>query len=392
MAPKTRLLVFMHLLPQGGAERFTYELLKLIDRDRFDVALLTRWRRRESETDFYEPLIRELGIPIYRLMPSVSLFAWWHRRLYRWLRTPLALLQRVAARLLMGKLLDTFDVISVVQIENYQLMQPLVRDNERLIVHLMSHRFQYRFDPYTDCLPGRRYRFTYFDEKMREEWATNPACRDAETMDFPLSMDFSGRPVLASCARVEPPYRIGVFMRISPERPVVGILEAFRELRGMVDAELWFYGRGETALLEPELERLGIRESTRFRGHSPDLIRTLREDGLAMAWMPCGGRDGTTIGYAAVEIGSVGFPMRFWSHHADVASAEACAATGGAFLSFDDPRMLAEETANALQDAEALRESGVRLRNWIIAHHSMEPHVRRLEEWYERIAAANRRP
>src|SRR5207248_2749280 len=144
------------------------------------------------------------------------------------------------------------DLINPVQIENYYLLQPLLPGNERVTIHLMSHRFQYQFDPYADCLPGRRYRFTYLERGMVDEWSKS-ACVGAEAIYFPLSMDFTRRPLVAGSLHIRPPYRIGVFIRFSTERPFSGILAAFRKLRDEVDAELWLYGRGDPALLEPDL-------------------------------------------------------------------------------------------------------------------------------------------
>ncbi|MEK6372947.1 MAG: hypothetical protein AABO58_09635 [Acidobacteriota bacterium] len=383
MTPKKPRLLFVigHLF-QSGAERFTYEVLKGIDRERFDVELLTK--RRITPRDYYYDRIRALGIPIHTRLPlwlgRVQRRA---RPLFLLFRRPIEALYRRHARLALGDLLDHFDVINAVQIENYYLLQPLLRDNRRVVVYLMSHRFQYAFNPYADCDPGRTYRFVQFDPSLREEYADAP-CRGAETILFPLAIDLSGTADLSKSARIEETYRIGVFIRLAPDRPISGIFRAFALLRQQVDAELWLYGRGNPALYEKELRELGVRENVVFRGHTANIEKTLREDGLSVVWMTS---FGPMIAYASIEVAGYAFPMLFWNQHGRMPPDEIRARTGGAIESFYDPENLAEATVRALRQPEQLRALGRRLRAHVLERNEISGSIRGLEEALQRIAA-----
>jgi glycosyltransferase involved in cell wall biosynthesis len=376
---KLRVLFVIGHLVQSGAERFTYEVLKAIDRERFDVALLTKSRILPS--DYYYEKIEALGIPIHRRLPL------WYGRLqrharplYLGLRPLIDFIYRLLTKPRLRALLDSYDVINAVQLENYYALQPILRDDDKVITYLMAHRFQYSFEPFADCEPGRKYRFALFDPVMREEFAGS-VCEPVEEIHFPLVIDLSATADLSEHARIEPPYRIGVFVRLARDRPLVGILEAFAALRREgIDAELWLYGRGDRKLFAKEIDELGIRDHVSFRGHTESIERSLRDDGLSMVWMTS---YGPVIAYSSIEVGSYAFPMMFWNQHGTMSPEEILKRTGGAIESYYDPAGLAHATAQSIRD-QSLRERGRRLRAYIIEKYDVSNHIRDLEE---RIAA-----
>jgi glycosyltransferase involved in cell wall biosynthesis len=250
----------------------------------------------------------------------------------------------------------------------------------------MAHRFQYTFDPFDDCEPGREYRFALFDPVMREEFQGS-VCEPVEEIHFPLVIDLSATIDLSGCARIEPPYRIGVFVRLARDRPLGGILRAFAALRRehAVNAELWLYGRGDRGLFAKEIDALGIREHVSFRGHTHSIERTLREDGLSMVWMTS---YGPVIAYSSIEVGSYAFPMIFWNQHGTMPPNEILARTNGAIESYFDPAALARATAHALREG-SLRDRGRRLRQYIIDTYDVANHIAALEERLAAIAAGN---
>lgn len=381
---KTRVLFVIGHLVQSGAERFTYEVLKAIDRDRFEVALLTKSRIRKS--DFYYDKILALGIPIHRRLPLWYGRMQRHARpLYLALRPLVDFAYRLWAKPRLARLLDGYDVINAIQIENYYALQPVLKDDTRVITYLMAHRFQYSYDPLEDCERGRRYRFAIFDPVMREEFAQS-GC-DVEEIHFPLVIDLSATADLSSHARIAPPYRIGVFVRLARDRPLVGILRAFAALRAKgVDAELWLYGRGDRELFAKEIDSLGIRDHVSFRGHTNSIERTLREDGLSMVWMTS---YGPVIAYASIEVGSYAFPMIFWNQHGTMPAAEIARATGGAIESYYEPAELAQATFEALREGDGLRDRGRRLRRYVLERYEVSKHIRGLEDRIVAIAAEN---
>ena len=381
---KIRVLFVISHLVQGGSERFTYEVLKAIDRERFEPVLLTKRRRRVR--DYYDALIAELGVPIIRKLPIFYGRVRHHARpLFRLLRHPLEALHRFVASMRMGNLFDQFDLICPVQIENYYLLQPLLEDNEKVITFLMSNAFQYKVNPYRDCIPGRRYRFTVFDRRLIDDWRGEP-CSNAEAIHFPLCMDLSGRPDLSKSARRVGRPRIGVFIRLSRERSFSGLFQAFRDVVAQTDAELWVYGRGNPAMFHDELVRLGIDKHVVFKGHAVSIADTLRKGELSLVWMTCFDE---TLGYASVEVASLGFPMLFWNLGRE-SSEEIAAHTGGALRSHREPQQLAQATLDDLGDPEGAALRGRLLRYWVTETYDIRRHIEALQERMEDIVRENR--
>jgi O-antigen/teichoic acid export membrane protein/glycosyltransferase involved in cell wall biosynthesis len=385
---KTSVLLVIAHLGQGGAERFAFEVLKSLDKNRFDVAVLTK--RRPWRGDYYDDKIQALGIPVHRDLP---IFLHYARRLAPriWrippVRWSIETLHKISAGFTIGGLLDRFDVIEIVQIEYYYLIQPLLKDNSKLLIHLMSAGFQYRHErPYADCRPGRKYRFTIFDPSFRDDYI-DANCKDADVLEFPLAIDLSHTSDLSACARFEPPYKIGMFIRITPERPVDGILRAFAIVAKSVDAQLIWYGHGDPAQFLPLLNELGIRGRVTFPGQALSIERELREAGLAFVYTT---GTGSKMGYAGVEVASYGFPMLVWDQ-ADTPKGQTLAETNGAIHAHYDPRGLAAESLDLLQRPEEFRALGRELREYIISTHDMQRNIGRLEAKLEEIAAETRR-
>jgi glycosyltransferase involved in cell wall biosynthesis len=386
--PKIRVLIVSFNLGQGGSERFIYEYCKAIDRERFDVEILTK--PRTNPVEYYIPKLEALGIPIHYGLPRFLHLA---RRFARPLYAPppgrflIESMHRLMMRFLIGDMLERFDVLQAIQIENYHLLQPLLRDNRKVITHLMSHAVQYPVNPYVDCRPGRLYRFVLFDPAQVNDLSGTPA-EGAETLDFPLALDPRPFADLSAIPNGTKPYRIGIFQRLHPkEHPFEGFFAAFRRILESVDAELIVYGRGNPAVFARDLDRHGIAAKVKFMGHRPSIEAALREDGLSLVWqISIGG----AVGYSSIEIASYGFPLLLWNI-IETNSDDAARESGGAMRSYHDPDALAADTLRCLESRERLRAGGAALRQYAIQRYDIYRHINRLQDKLEAIAeTANR--
>ncbi len=374
---RIRLLFVINQFRQGGSERFLFELCKALDKDRFAISILTR--TGAVETEHYYSKLLDLGIPIYRRLPNQRVV----RRLRPYLRRlpgGIRLLDAPAmarARRAILPLLAQHDLTNIIQIENYYALQPILPDNEQVLIYLMSHRFQYAHDLYGDCRPGRTYRFVIVDPAQREELQDSP-CGDAETHYFPLAMDFRGRPELVV---PEPPggvAQIGLFSRLSPERPIEPFFHCLQHLLRDVVAVLHVYGRGDWQTLEPLLERLGIRDKVIFEGHQPDIEAALRRDRIGLVWMIS--RD-AFLGYGSIEVASFGIPVVFWNVHTAPA-AQVLAETGEGLHAYGTVAEFVAFNAEILADRERLVALGRRMRAYMVATYDIGRHIAGLEVYY----------
>jgi glycosyltransferase involved in cell wall biosynthesis len=373
-------LVIAHLA-QGGSERWVYEFSRALDRSRFELEVLTK--RRPRAIDIYEGMLEKLGVRLHRKLPLLLQYT---RRiagpLYRigLFRAIVDLPHRIHARFTMGRLLDEFDVIYVIQIENYYLVQPLVADNRRVITHLMSSAFQYRVNPYNDCRPDRRYRFIIYDPTQIADFSRSSA-RDADTLLLPHALDLSGRADLTSRVRTTAPFRIAVFQRLHRERQFGGLFQAFRTIAKAVDARLVVYGRGNPEQFDAELDSLGIRDRVEFPGHADSIEAVLASGAVSLVLSTS---NNAVLGYGSIEVASFGFPAVFWSVGTD-SHEDVLAASRGAIHSHTDPEETAAEALSVLQSPEKLREIGQNLRRYVVETYDIKRHIRALERTLEGV-------
>lgn len=388
---RLRVLFVIPSLAQAGAERYLYEYARALDPRRYEIEVLTS--EGASPADYYYRQLRALGVPVHARLSGPRLS---HLQA---LLPPLRQLR--AVKLAVGRagaaigelersirlrgLLAQFDVISFLQIEAYYALQPILPDNERVLIHLMSHRFQYDAPIYERLLPDRRYRFLVFDPNQAEELRGSPGA-SGETTVLPLALDLRGRESL-----YDPPAagkkRVAIYSRIDPSRRLEPMMYAFQGLARRTDAELWLYGRGDATALGNLLDVLRIRDRVVLPGHQEDLEASLRRDQPHLVWMISA--DGA-VGYGTIEVGTFGVPIGFFNFGGESEGAVR-ARTNGAINTFASVPELVDWSARMLADQPALTALGQCLRGYVRATCDVQKSVHVLEAQYERLGPAPRR-
>jgi glycosyltransferase involved in cell wall biosynthesis len=379
-----RLLLVTDQFGQGGSERYLFELCAALDRARFQIEILTR--TGVDRKGFYYPRIRALGVPIHAIRPHVpelrSLVpAVAARPSYRRLHHRMS---SALARRRIGAFLDSFDVVSCIQIENYLNLQFAFRVDQPIVIHAMSNRFQYAYDPYDQFGEDREYRFVAWNSRQVEEMAR---LRCARIFEWPLSMNFRDYPALAPVVRERRPAKIGIFTRLSREKPLEPLFEAFARVRTRIDATLHVFGRGRTSMYDDALRALGVTDAVFFEGHRENMIDTVRRESLAMCWLMS---LDSLLGYASLELAACAMPMVFWNYGtSDTASIRA--QTGGAVNAFNSVHEFADFALASLQDAGTLAALGGRLREFVVTRHDISRNIGALEEYYLGVVEESRR-
>lgn len=389
---KIKILFITNHLFQGGAERYIFEVFRALDKDKFEVGLLVP--HQVDEKHYYYSRLRELGLPIYRKLPRFryfkgSLFGLYNR--ISGLERFVEMVQKPWLRLKFRHLIKPYDLICINLIENYYTVQHLLEDNRQIIVHLMSNKFQYSYDLYADCLPDRQYRFVLMDPRQREEIQDSP-CAHADTVYVPLSLDFNEREYIYKLPVQPDPVKIGIFMRVSVDRPIEFLFYCFQMLLQNVEATLHIYGgqgygRGNPGMFYRTLDFLRIRDKVIFEGHRENLEETLREDNLSLVWMTS---HGPTLGYASIEIASFGMPVVFWNL-SSASYEEVLEQTRGAVHSFWQVTEFVNFNRRILTDPECLINLGKNLREYVIDENDISKNIKILEDYYLKAAEAAKR-
>jgi glycosyltransferase involved in cell wall biosynthesis len=387
---RLRILFVIPSLAQAGAERYLYEYTRALDPKRYEIEVLTS--EGTGPADYYYRQLRALGIPIHTrlsgprlaylqaLLPPLRRF----RAVKRTVANAGAAIGEVERKVRLRALVAQFDVISFLQIEAYYALQSVLPDNDRVLIHLMSHRFQYDAPIYDRLLPDRSYRFLVFDPNQIDELRGSPG-RAQETTLVPLALDLRGRESLYAPSTTGKK-RVAIYSRIDPSRRLEPMMYAFQGLARRTDAELWLYGRGDATALGNLLDVLRIRDRVVLPGHQEDLEASLRRDQPHLVWMISA--DGA-VGYGTIEVATFGVPVGFVNFGGE--SEEAVRArTSGAINTFASVPELVDWTARMLADQPALTALGERLRAYVRDVCDVQKSVHVLAAQYERIGPAPR--
>ncbi|HEY4304186.1 MAG TPA: glycosyltransferase [Gemmatimonadaceae bacterium] len=380
--PRIRILFVLSQLVQHGSERYLFELCKAMDKERYDVEVLTR--PIAVKHHYYYPLLEALGIRIRRRLISRRFLIYPIKPLYRSssvVRSVVGVLHRVLMRVAYRRFFDSYDLIAVVGIETYcDALAPLLDDSPAVVIHHVNHRFQFERDYFAEC---RQKHIVVLDEQQMAE-VRDSALHDAELFHFPLSMDLSDRPkVPIALPRAGEPVRIGVVSRLYRDRPNEPLFRCFHALLRHTDAVLYFYGGGDASQYYALLDELKIRDRVIFAGHQRDLAGAIVRDQLSMLWLVS---MGTSISYGSIEVASLGMPMVFWNMSGK-RHEEILAETDGAMHAFDDADEFAAFAAGVLGDADALQRMGDELRAHVIARFEITRHLASLDAYYESVLA-----
>lgn len=320
---KKRLLIVVDHLLQHGVERYTYELCKAIDKEEFEVTVLSLNKLHEAN-NYYGPLLRQLNVNVIDY-DRESVFRVFNNR---WLDDLVKKLIGITKLIgkdigrqlqhrLLHKILNQYQVIALMKIENFNAYQEVFAEYKNLIIHLLSTQAQYPVNPYIN-LPARNYNFVLFsDDQKAHVLGTDfiaPVNKgQLQFHELPLFMDLTGRYNTYLQKETEEPV-IGIFSRISMDQPTIIMLVAFSlVIKRYPNAKLLFFGACYEQYVQDffmlNCEILKMQNNVKFMGHVPDLKEAIVTNKISLAWMNMAG---DAMGYSSIEILSYGLPAVFF--------------------------------------------------------------------------------
>ena len=381
---KIRVLVVHSQLAQHGSERYLYEVCKALDKNRFEVSILTRPVFIRNQ--FYYHKLTELGLTIHCKLITRRHIRFPIKKLYArlgWMRRLVGALQQWQVRLWCGRLVRSADVVAIIGIETYcDAFAPWLDESGNVVIHHMNHKFQFERDYFNEC---RQRRVVILDEQQRLEVKASPMA-DCEMFYFPLSMSLNDRAMLS----VTPPatgrlMRFAVVSRLYKDRPNEPLFRCFAALARAVPAELYFYGGGDASQYALLLGELKIVDKVRFMGHQSNLEAALLRDRPAVLWLIA---MGPSISYGSVEVASLGLPMVFWNLSRQ-SYEQILAQTDGALHAFADEASFVDFNLKLLQDPVRLKEHAEHLCRHVRSRFEISHYISSLEDYYETVACAS---
>ncbi|MFV0231303.1 glycosyltransferase [Empedobacter falsenii] len=383
-----KILIVVTSLQEAGAEKYAYELAKSLDKTKFNVEILTTddvFYNLEFPHVYYEKLI-DLGIKVntflfkpkekkiinsfFSNLPLIKYL------LYRYNR----FIRNTRYKKKLKKIFQNHDIISLIDAPQYYLIKDYITSKNYLDIHLMCHQLQFKngLIIYKDFEEFKPFNFVYIDDVQIIE-AKNQNVQVGNIYKLPLSLEFDN--FALNEPQISYDLNIAVFTRVSYNKPMNKIIDAFSELIKMnSDYRLFIFGYIQekeyySELLE-EINKLGLNDKIFFMGHSSNMYKSCIENRISLIWVIS---IYDFIGYAALELCIKNIPIVLSNLYSDnelkLIDDKDCIPPY-----FYDSKELAIYT-NYLLENNLLNELLVKEKNKYLSEHNLIKNVSNYEEF-----------
>lgn len=310
MSNKTKLLFVVAEFWQGGAQRYAYEIYKAVNKETFDITILSL-RDLNSSTewkDFYYEYYIHQGTPVYffnRVNPKQRY----------------SILDRLKRKLFNSKLLpenwpfisflNQFDKMVFIGEYTFPFVEKFVDSSlkARCLICVVNSIFQVpeNYDKYDK---SQKYQFISGFKNLNDEFC---GFSNFKHYYFPLSISFKDANRMWR-QKEKKQKTIGIYTRLTKNKPLDVFLFALHLMRlEGLDIALNIYGNGnpsELGILN-NIEALSLTGYVIFKGHQENLIDSALNEELDLIWAHS--YYGFPGGFASMDLSSVGIPQVFWN-------------------------------------------------------------------------------
>jgi len=391
---KKKILWVVYDFVQAGGQRYVYEICKALDKEKYQVDILkvdAMGRDKDWDEEYYFQPSLALGCNIYFLADLLQKnttvpAALWQRGLLfitRKLKINTAYATASAAAAKDASIIEGFlNKYDHINFSGLNVYRSLCLSNgfepSHGIIHILTAQFQDDRSLFANYTKTFRYHFvsSIAQENLKEELA---GIDHYTYTDFPLCFKTDSYEVNHTYAGIKT-YRIAVFTRLSVMKPLDIYFYALKLLlESGLDVELQVYGAGNPELLGivRQLNYLYIADHVHFMGHAQDIPETIKHADIDVIWFQSNNQ--LPAGYAALEIAMSGLPQVFWDFMNNGVQ-EALAAIYPCFTNLTAFTNYTEKLLLSKQDRLQL---GLKQRDYIKKHHSIENNISMLEKIYD---------
>jgi glycosyltransferase involved in cell wall biosynthesis len=373
---KKKILFVVSEFYQAGTQRFTYEIDRALNKDRFEVSILCLLPLGSSAffKDYYYEKHQEIGTKVF-FMEEVNT-----------LRIP-TFLERVKRKLFAKPLpnereaiqffFDQFETIAVMGEYNYKEIERFLSPANKLkiVIHIQNSLYQ-KSDLYAAYTKNEHFHFVsgFYPDQIAFELHEFERYRHTY---FTLNLLFE--PLQSKTAYcTNQVAKIGIFTRLTHTKPITPFLESFAALLKInQQCELHIFGAGdpEKEGVIAEVRALQIAHAVFFRGHQTSITETAVNENIDLALIH--GYHGLPGGWVSFDLSRAGIPQLFW----DFGHTESSVANE-AFPMYQDVNQLANACNNALTNPDYAQKLAQQQLLEIRKEHDIERNISILEEIY----------
>ena len=309
---KIKILFIVSEFYQSGTSRFTYEINKALNKEKFEVSFLSLTPLNNSDLwdDYYHEKHKELDSEIYYFHDFNTSFK--------------PTIRQRLERKIFGKefpskwqelinFIDKFDVISLMGEYNFYEVNKFLNQNHlmKLFVHPQNSIYQV---PENYVHYDKSFHFRFVSAFLKNDLPIEfGEFKSFDHTYLPLSFEIKNETPLW----VKPQNnvkKIGLFSRIAKSKPLDPFIYTFQNLiNSLPNCELHIFGSGnpEEEGVMRYINQLGLEKSIIFRGHQKDMIGTAKKESLDLVWLH--GYHSVPGGWAGYDICTLGIPQVFWN-------------------------------------------------------------------------------
>ena len=303
-----KILFFVTEFWQAGGQRYTYEIDRALDKNKFDVHFLC-FRDLNSHpawADYYYEKHCELDseVHFYSKFDSEHI-----------LLKPLSIRSSLRRKKVFSRLnsfLDGFDSIMIQGEWVYSKFQEVISasNKTKCKISVLNSISQFP-DNYAKFNKNEALKFISAFNKEAIKYELQEFTSSSH-FHFPLAINLEETHEKWDVSFLEKK-RIGIFTRLTKTKPIDPFLYAFQVLKHYdSEFELYIYGNGnpEEVGLADHIRYLNLEGSVKFLGHQDDILESAVRDEIGLTWFL--GFHGMPAGFAGYDICSIGLPQLFW--------------------------------------------------------------------------------
>lgn len=369
---------------QAGAERYQYEMIKALDKQKYEIDIyalypLGSYKKNGLEEEYYYPLIKKIVNNIF--------FNTYDKNLLKRTQNIFSSIfirketEKYINKYQLKKFLNSYDIINI-RVEDYYWIEKKVNSFKETYIHIMATKMQ--------TFPKSPFQYFNFHEKYNLIADLPTESAEFEFSEFKNGYNFLNFPKIIDTSLISPieykpdnqPFKIGIFTRIDYQgKPLTPFFFALHLLihRG-IKVQVHLFGSGDPSGYNRLIKTFSLEESFFFEGHQEDLSICLEKYKLNLAWFQANNYQ--PGGYAAYELMCRALPNVFW----DFQPLNKKRAQGvSPFPCFWEVEKLADYTQMLLENPLTAKKLGESQREHVIKHQDTKNHIHILENAFDNI-------
>lgn len=293
----------------AGCQRYTYEVHKNIDRNKFDISILSLRDLKSDnnwEDHYYELHLKiNDGIYFYNKLKNEINFSITDKIKFK-------LKGKVNSNPI-NDFVNKFDVVSVMGEYNFNLFSKNLdtKNKKKCFIHLHNSILQHPTN-YNNYNFKEKYRFisSFKEEEISFELKD---FKSFEHFYMPLAITLPPKTKKWDIKHLQRK-KIGIFTRLTKTKPIEPFIYSLQLLRThFPNIELHIFGTGDPKELglNNHINYLNLSNSIFFRGHAKDIVETTLKEQLSIVWFQ--GYHGVPAGHSGFDMCSIAIPQVFWN-------------------------------------------------------------------------------